>query len=202
MNVARLRLSNRRQGRVQAQAFPAGAGVRLGRSCLTRPGCDGKLVCVRLRRRLVNPLERLLVRRLGFSVVSLWLTRRERVPYVETIMLEIPGRRTGRPREVPLFVFRANDDLVVVGSNGGSSRHPSWVENLAAAPHARVRVGRRRRDVVAEVLAGDERERMWLEVVRRFPPYEWYAEQAYPREVPVIRLRPADRSAHRGCQHG
>ena len=95
---------------------------------------------MRLRRRLINPLERLLVRRLGFSIVSLWLTRREGVPYVATIMLETAGRRSGRPREVGLFVFRASGDLLVVGSNGGSRTHPAWAENLAATRKARVRI--------------------------------------------------------------
>ncbi len=57
------------------------------------------------------------------------------------VVLATTGRRSGTPRAVPLYAWPDGDRLVVVGSWGGSARHPAWALNLRAHPGATVKVG-------------------------------------------------------------
>ena len=51
----------------------------------------------------------------------------------------------------PLIYLRDGEDLVVVGSMGGTPKDPAWVHNLRAAPDTEAEVGRERRAVRARV---------------------------------------------------
>src|ERR1700694_6045739 len=54
------------------------------------------------------------------------------------LLLTTIGRTSGQPRTTPLFFQPDGDRLVVIASNGGSSRHPSWYLNLLANPDVTV----------------------------------------------------------------
>jgi deazaflavin-dependent oxidoreductase (nitroreductase family) len=45
---------------------------------------------------------------------------------VPLLLLTTTGRRSGRPWTVPLMYQTDGDGWVLVASNGGSDRHPSW----------------------------------------------------------------------------
>ena len=50
------------------------------------------------------------------------------------LLLNHVGRRSGRRRVTPLLYLEDGDDLVLVGSRGGSDAPPAWWLNLQAAP--------------------------------------------------------------------
>ncbi len=135
-------------------------------------------------------VERALVRHTGYSLLSRHVTRRIGVPYVPTLLLVSVGRRSGELRESPLFYFEDGEDYFVVGSIGGSPRHPEWFRNLLADPHAWICVRRRRIPVLASLIEGEERERLWPIAARAYPRYDEMIEEAHPREIPLVRLRP------------
>lgn len=135
-------------------------------------------------------VERVLVRYTGYSLLSRHVTRRIGVPYVPTLLLVSIGQRSGELRESPLFYFEDGDDYFVVGSIGGSPRHPEWFHNLLADPHAWVYVRRRRVPVLASLIEGEERARLWPLAARAYPRYDEMIEEAHPREIPLVRLRP------------
>jgi deazaflavin-dependent oxidoreductase (nitroreductase family) len=112
----------------------------------------------------------------------------------DMLLLTTTGRRSGEPRTLPLAYLADGDALVIVASNAGQSRHPAWFHNLRAEPHARVRVGREVYDVRAEVADAAERERLWPLLTAYNPPYAAY-ERKTERTIPVVLLRPMDRSA-------
>ena len=141
------------------------------------------------RLKLLGPVESFLVRFAGYSVVSRHISKQNRVPYVPTLMLTTIGRKSGELRSVPLFYFRDGANYVLIGSKGGAPAHPSWYPNLVADPHAWVHVKRKRVAVTAEVVEGDDRERLWAVAAAAYPPYDEYQERAAPREIPVVRLR-------------
>lgn len=102
------------------------------------------------------------------------------------------GARTGRPRTTELYAWEVGngDQLVIVGSSGGSARHPAWVHNLRANPVASVTRGRTPREVMArEVTDSDERERLWALVVEAFPLYGQYQRRT-DRQIPLFVLEP------------
>ena len=85
------------------------------------------------------------------------------------LLLTTTGRRTGQSRVAILLYVRDGDDYVVIASNGGSSRHPTWYLNLQAEPIGQAQVGKARFAVVAcDIVGPVERERVWSTVVAAF----------------------------------
>lgn len=102
-----------------------------------------------------------------------------------TVMLTTRGARSGKSRSTELYAFPDGDRLVIVGSRGGSERHPGWAYNLEAHPIATVRHGTVTTEMTArKVTDADERERLWALVVEHFPLYASYEK----RTTRVIRL--------------
>jgi deazaflavin-dependent oxidoreductase (nitroreductase family) len=101
------------------------------------------------------------------------------------------GNQTGAVRKTPLMRVKDGDSYVLVGSQGGRPKHPSWVFNLRANPEVEIRD---KADVqsyrVREVEDGDERSRLWDLSVQAFPPYAEY-QQRTTRQIPVFLAEPA-----------
>lgn len=113
------------------------------------------------------------------------------MPTPDKITLTTTGRRSGQPREVPLYAFEDGEGLVIVGSLGGAARDPAWVANLRADPRATVRRGRAAREVRAREVTGSDRERLWHLVCTAFPLYATYQRRT-TRLIPLFVLQPAD----------
>lgn len=105
------------------------------------------------------------------------------------LLLTTIGRRTNQLRTAPLLYGRDGDDLVIVASNGGAAKHPTWWLNLQARPRALVQVDDRRFVVHAQQAFGAERDRLWPQLVAIYPPYAQYQDRT-ARPIPVIVLRP------------
>ncbi|SCF31781.1 deazaflavin-dependent oxidoreductase, nitroreductase family [Micromonospora viridifaciens] len=128
------------------------------------------------------PADRLIGRLTKGRVVALGL--------VPSLVLTTTGRRSGKPRSNPLLYVPAGDAYVVIGSNWGQRQQPSWSLNLLAQPAAEVDLRGRRIPVRAELVGGDERERLFERLVAEWPAYRTYVARAGDREVRVFRLVP------------
>jgi deazaflavin-dependent oxidoreductase (nitroreductase family) len=109
---------------------------------------DKRRVSTFITVKLVNPLVRAAAR-LG-------------LPLPMVVILETRGRRSGKPRRIPVGKAIEGDTLWIVAEHG---RRASYVRNIEADPRVRVRVGRRWRTGAAEVLPDDD----WRERQRRMP---------------------------------
>lgn len=107
----------------------------------------------------------------------------------EVLLLTTTGRRSRKPRTVPLLFVRDGEDFVVVASFGGHDTSPAWWRNLQADASARIRIGPRVVEVSARELVGAERARLWAALVAVYPDYESYRSRT-SRSIPVIALRP------------
>lgn len=86
--------------------------------------------------------------------------------------LTVLGRKSGVPRTVSLlYVPDGPDSFLLVGSNWGRPRHPSWSANLVAADHAEIHSRGERFKVRVRRLHGAERERAWERAIERWPGY-------------------------------
>jgi deazaflavin-dependent oxidoreductase (nitroreductase family) len=103
------------------------------------------------------------------------------------LLLTTRGRRTRSPRTVALLYVEDGDDLVVIGSKGGSDMPPAWFLNLEAEPSCTVQVGTRSFRALARVAAPPERARLWRKAVRAWPDYERYQARTR-RRIPVVVL--------------
>ena len=107
-------------------------------------------------------------------------------------LLDVIGRTSGEPRPVMLMYVPRGDDLIVVGSGGGSAKTPHWYRNLMAAGGAEVQVGRERWNVkVRELGEGPERDACWSlarDVYPGFDSYQGFTDRRIP--VAVLERRP------------
>ena len=106
------------------------------------------------------------------------------------LILTTSGRRSGEPRLRPLIFGEDAGRYVVVASQGGAPTHPDWYLNLRANPDVHVQIKADRFRAQARTSEGAERERLWQQMVRIWPPYHDY-QQKTDRQIPVVVLERA-----------
>ena len=146
------------------------------RAAATRP-------MARLFAVIQEPIDRFVYRiSRGRVTASSWLGG------LEVSMLTTTGARTGRPRTLPVLALPEGERMVLIASNFGRSRNPSWYHNLRANPRATLVFGGTRRDVVARDLSGAERECGYRLAEQMFPAFTHYRRWAANRRIPVLSL--------------
>lgn len=116
-----------------------------------------------------------------------------RIAGVPVLLLTTKGRRSSEMRTKPLMYLPRGEAFVVVASYAGEPKHPAWLLNLRADPSARVQVGSRTIDVRAREAEGDERDRLWRDVVAQDGAFAEY-ERRTTRRIPVVLLEPVRRA--------
>ena len=106
---------------------------------------------------------------------------------LDTLLLTTRGRRSGKLRRTALIYGTDGDRYVVVGSNGGARKHPSWYLNLLEHPEIEVQVGGEGFVARARAATGEERTRLWRLMASLFPQYDSYQKKT-SREIPVVIL--------------
>lgn len=106
------------------------------------------------------------------------------------LLLRTTGRKSGRQRENALMYLADGERCVIVASNGGARRHPSWYLNLEANPDVEVHLGSEVKRMRAREVVGREREQLWPRIVDQYSGYEGY-QQKTDRQIPVVVLEPA-----------
>jgi deazaflavin-dependent oxidoreductase (nitroreductase family) len=106
-----------------------------------------------------------------------------------TLLLTTTGRKTGQARTVPLPYFRDGERYVVIASNAGQDKNPAWLENLVATPEVGLQIRFQKLRARTTVVTGNERGRIWRDVVAAAPMYADYQRVA-SREIPVVVLTP------------
>ncbi len=109
-----------------------------------------------------------------------------------TMLLTTKGARTGRSHTVPIMFKEDGDRLLVIASASGAPRHPDWYRNLVAYPEVVVERGADRFDAVARTADGDERDRLWNELLETHPFFADHQAQV-TRQIPLVLLeRPGE----------
>jgi deazaflavin-dependent oxidoreductase (nitroreductase family) len=111
--------------------------------------------------------------------------------YKKVGILTSLGARSGQRRPQPLTMVQDGRDLIVVGSNYGHARHPSWSANLLANSSCEVIFRGAERTYRAALLSGTARALAWEKVVDFHLGYAVYADKCAPREIRVFALSPA-----------
>ena len=133
-----------------------------------------------------------------FWTIHRWLYRISRgrlggrLINLPVLLLTTTGRKSGTPRTRALTYLSKGDAAIVIASFLGAPRHPDRWLNLRANPRATVQRGGEVRPVRAREAEGDERERLWREVVDRAPDYAEYQTRT-TRRIPVVVLEPEPR---------
>ena len=116
----------------------------------------------------------------------------DRFQGMDLLYITTLGARSGQQRTNPVARFEdGQGGWYVVASAGGAVQHPAWYHNLAAHPdQVWVEVGGTKRQVTVEQLSGDERSKVWQQVVvAQVPRFGGYPQKT-DREIPVLRVTP------------
>ncbi len=105
------------------------------------------------------------------------------------LILTTTGRKSGVARSTPLFFFRDGDHYIIIASNGGAPKHPTWWLNLQGNPQAKIQVGPQVIPVTSQQADPEERKRLWAIIAENYKNFVGYQKRA-PREIPVIILTP------------
>jgi len=107
-----------------------------------------------------------------------------------SLVLTVEGRKSGEPRSTPLLCVPHEGGWLVVGSNWGHPKAPSWAVNLSATDRAEVLYDGHEYPVSVRISEDEERERLWQVLLRTWPNYALYAERT-DRVLPVFVLCPS-----------
>jgi F420H(2)-dependent quinone reductase len=139
------------------------------------------------RRKEVRPVVRV------FTKLHVSLYRRSggkaQAPGYPTLLLTTLGRKTGKPRTIPLVYVTEGDRFVIAAAYSGSDQNPAWWLNLQHNKNAVVQVMRKKVSVRAELALPHEREALWKRLIAMYPPFAEYQTRT-KREIPVIVLWP------------
>jgi deazaflavin-dependent oxidoreductase (nitroreductase family) len=106
---------------------------------------------------------------------------------IRSAVLETRGARTGQPRRNAVIYFHDGERVIIVASNAGAARHPSWFHNIRS--HPQVTLGGVR--MMATVVRDEHDERRLAELGDRvFPAFASYRRDAarHGRAVPLVEL--------------
>jgi|SRR5581483_2394896 len=107
------------------------------------------------------------------------------------LLLTTTGARSGQLRTAPMMYIRDDDRLLVIASNIGAPKHPNWYHNLVAHPEVTVEVGNETYRAIAVVTAGEERQRLWRQIVTQAPFFAEHQAKTR-RQIPVVALERRD----------
>jgi deazaflavin-dependent oxidoreductase (nitroreductase family) len=107
---------------------------------------------------------------------------------VDLLLLTAKGAKSGEPRTVPLGFHRIDGRLIVIASMGGADRNPPWYHNVVANPEVTVEVGTEVFRATTIVTSGEDREKLFADVVSRMAVFGEYQERT-ERLIPVIELK-------------
>ena len=103
------------------------------------------------------------------------------------LLLGTTGARTGLPRLNPLMYLADGERWLIFATKGGNPKHPDWYHNLVADPAVTIEVGTETIEARAEVIAGEERDRLYAIQAERYPQFAEY-ERRTTRIIPVIAI--------------
>ena len=114
-------------------------------------------------------------------------TRAAGLPVIE---LTTTGAKSGLKRTLPLAGYPEGDNLFLIASNFGRSRHPAWYYNLKANPECKVTKDGRTGEYIARE-ADEQENRYYFDMASSYYiGYAAYQKRAAHRKIPVMVLEP------------
>lgn len=109
------------------------------------------------------------------------------------LLITTTGARSGVRHTVPVGYLPDGDRVLIIGSGGGSPKHPAWFHNLRANPSLTVEDGTMTYEARATVLEGAERDEVWARAVEADQGWADYQAKT-SRVIPVVAIE----SVHSG----
>ena len=108
------------------------------------------------------------------------------------VLMTAIGAKSGQPRTTPHWYEDAGNGAVAIyASSNGRPEPPLWLANVSANPAVTVERGSNSYRAVARVPSGEERDRLWGQVVAANPTFGEYQVKA-GRQIAVVVLEPVE----------
>lgn len=102
------------------------------------------------------------------------------------LLLTTTGRKTGKPRTVPLFYVRDGDPIIVCNARPPFERTNPWTLNLRAVPLASVQIRGEEIRCRARGATDGEVAAYWPSLIDIWPAYQRFVDQGGERSVFVL----------------
>jgi deazaflavin-dependent oxidoreductase (nitroreductase family) len=125
-----------------------------------------------------------------------------RLADMRLLLLTTIDASSDEPRTTPLAYRRDGNRYLVIASNGGAARNPTWFRNVERSAHATVELGAETFAATATILRGSERDAAFAAIAAEAPSARAFEAKA-GRTIPVIeleRMRPGPISARRAAR--
>ena len=106
------------------------------------------------------------------------------------LLLHTTGAKSNQPRTNPLVYIADGGNFVIAASKAGAPTNPDWYYNIVAHPDVTLEVGTERFPAHAIVAEGQERDRLYNQIVATNPGFAEY-EKKTTRRIPVVVLKRA-----------
>jgi deazaflavin-dependent oxidoreductase (nitroreductase family) len=106
---------------------------------------------------------------------------------VPLLLMHHIGAKSGRERITPLVPLLEAGRIYIFAGKAGADDHPAWYLNLLANPKTKVELGTATFPVVARVVAGAERDRIYARLATTLPQFDY--QHRTTRVIPVIELQ-------------
>lgn len=117
----------------------------------------------------------------------------ERYPTMDNgaplLLLTTKGAKSELWRRTVLIYGEHDGTYLLVASQGGAPKHPSWYGNLVKHPEVQLRVNERTFRALARTATPAEKAALWGEMVAIWPPYADYQKKT-ERDIPVVIVEP------------
>lgn len=109
------------------------------------------------------------------------------------VLVNCKGAITGIERVVPLIAIPDGDgdeDLILIASNWGKPKNPSWYYNLKAHPKVKVTANGVQDEYQAIEVQEDRYAEFWEKAVAMYSGYNSYKKRTSRQKIPIIILQP------------
>lgn len=102
------------------------------------------------------------------------------------VLLTTTGAKSGQERVSPLtYTTDSDNNIVLIASRAGDSRHPGWYHNLDANPSVVIELGSERFEATARTAEEPERTQLFDERIAVMPRFGEYLNMT-TRTIPVV----------------
>jgi deazaflavin-dependent oxidoreductase (nitroreductase family) len=103
------------------------------------------------------------------------------------LLLHTTGARSRAKRINPMMYLNDDGKIYVFASKAGADTNPDWFYNLVADPLVTIEIGEEKVNATANVVTGDEHDRIYAIQAERYPGFAEYQAKT-TRIIPVVEL--------------
>lgn len=104
---------------------------------------------------------------------------------MDICLITMKGAKSGKQRKIPLMYIPYKQGLILVASQGGAPKHPTWYYNLTMNPTITAEVHGLKMRLNARQAGEDELLEVWPICVAHYPDYDLYRKRT-TRQIPVF----------------